>query len=64
MNTGTDRKHASFAKITFVVALLIAFIPADPIYNACAGPVQELKISHQFPGGTITEGDFRGSSLP
>ena len=59
MNTGTHRKHASFAKIAFVVALFSAFIPAAHIYYACAGPVQELKISHQFPGGTITEGDFR-----
>src|SRR5258708_3307775 len=24
-----------------------------------AAPVQTLKISHQFPGGTIDEGDFR-----
>jgi hypothetical protein len=24
-----------------------------------AAPTRTLKISHQFPGGTITEGDFR-----
>ncbi|MGO9570378.1 MAG: TRAP transporter substrate-binding protein DctP [Desulfomonilaceae bacterium] len=29
------------------------------IHCAHAGPAYNLKISHQFPGGTITEGDFR-----
>ncbi|MBV9556662.1 MAG: C4-dicarboxylate ABC transporter, partial [Pseudolabrys sp.] len=26
---------------------------------ASAAPAQTLKISHQFPGGTIDQGDFR-----
>ena len=29
------------------------------IHCVHAGPAYNLKISHQFPGGTITEGDFR-----
>src|SRR5712691_5566772 len=34
-----------------------AFIAATP--RGSAAPSQTLKISHQFPGGTIDEGDFR-----
>jgi TRAP-type C4-dicarboxylate transport system substrate-binding protein len=59
MNIREHRENAFLARTAFVVALLIAFMPAAPVYHAFAGPVQELKISHQFPGGTITEGDFR-----
>jgi TRAP-type transport system periplasmic protein len=36
----------------FSLAMLIPFVPRTHA-------AQELKISHQFPGGTIDEGDFR-----
>src|SRR5712691_10695666 len=34
-----------------------AFIAATP--RGSAAPIKTLKISHQFPGGSINEGDFR-----
>jgi hypothetical protein len=30
-----------------------------PVVATCLGAETTLKISHQFPGGTINEGDFR-----
>jgi TRAP-type transport system periplasmic protein len=47
----------SFIRRFFLVVLLAALPLALPTHNAHA--VQELKISHQFPGGTIDSGDFR-----
>ncbi len=43
----------------FVTGVLVTLALAMPAYCVHAGPPQDLKISHQFPGGTITEGDFR-----
>jgi TRAP-type transport system periplasmic protein len=59
MNTGEHRKHSSLARGSFAIAMFLTLLLVTPIYQTQAGPVQELKISHQFPGGTITEGDFR-----
>lgn len=49
----------SLIRRSFLVGLLAALPLAMPSHNVQAAPTQELKISHQFPGGTITEGDFR-----
>lgn len=49
----------SISKRSFIVGLLAALPLAMPSHNVQAAPAQELKISHQFPGGTITAGDFR-----
>src|SRR4051794_41831670 len=43
---------------------ILAGVVAGPAVIAAArlglaAPARVLKISHQFPGGTITEGDFR-----
>ena len=50
--TGISRRH-----------ILVGAIAAPAVIAAArlgsAAPAQMLKISHQFPGGTIEEGDFR-----
>ena len=38
---------------------LIQAAPALMLAPTLAHAASELKISHQFPGGTLTEGDFR-----
>src|SRR6476619_5716037 len=41
---------------------LLAALASTPLWNlsgAWAQSATTLKISHQFPGGTLTEGDFR-----
>jgi TRAP-type C4-dicarboxylate transport system substrate-binding protein len=46
----------TFLKITLAVAGTLALgLPATPVL----AQAKTLKISHQFPGGTIDEGDFR-----
>ncbi len=41
------------------IGVLVALATILLNFNVNAAPPQNLKISHQFPGGTITEGDFR-----
>ena len=43
---------------SFITGILAALAVIMLTYDVNAGP-QNLKISHQFPGGTINEGDFR-----
>jgi hypothetical protein len=39
---------------------LLGVMATAPLWNVSAfAQTTTLKISHQFPGGTITEGDFR-----
>jgi hypothetical protein len=39
---------------------VLGALAASPLWlQARLGPDHHLKISHQFPGGTVTEGDFR-----
>jgi TRAP-type C4-dicarboxylate transport system substrate-binding protein len=43
-----------------IIVGLLAVLPlAMPSHDVQAAPAQELKISHQFPGGTAAAGDFR-----
>lgn len=60
MNSGGRTKPMSLTKHAFIAGMLV--IPLMAIFSvlcAHADPPITLKISHQFPGGTITEGDFR-----
>ncbi len=58
MKSGKGKRHMSL-KYGFVRSVLIALLLAVLIPHAHAGAPQALKISHQFPGGTMSEGDFR-----
>jgi len=42
-----------------LAGMLAAPVVVDQTRLSSAAPAQTLKISHQFPGGTIDEGDFR-----
>jgi TRAP-type C4-dicarboxylate transport system substrate-binding protein len=44
---------------SFITGVLVTLALTVLSYDVNAGPAQNIKISHQFPGGTITEGDFR-----
>jgi len=46
-------------KRSFITGILVTLSLAIISYDVNAGSAQNLKISHQFPGGTLTEGDFR-----
>lgn len=44
---------------TFLLGMAAAPAATLLSHSAYAAPATSLKISHQFPGGTLTEGDFR-----
>ena len=44
---------------SMAICLLVAMPLAVSVNCNAIAATQELKISHQFPGGTLTEGDFR-----
>ena len=49
----------SHGRWRFITSTVVSLSLAILIHCVHAGPAYNLKISHQFPGGTITEGDFR-----
>ncbi len=52
-------RSQSRCKWPFIASVVAGLWLAVSIHCVHAGPTYNLKISHQFPGGTITEGDFR-----
>ena len=60
MTSRERTKPMSLTKHAFIAGLLVIPLMATfSVLSAHADPAISLKISHQFPGGTITEGDFR-----
>ena len=59
MTIGNRRKLMFITRRSFITGVLVTLALTILSYDVNAGPAQNLKISHQFPGGTITEGDFR-----
>lgn len=49
----------TFKRRNFFICMLAAILPVLALTCQDAWAVRDLKISHQFPGGTISEGDFR-----
>ncbi len=56
---GAKTQSKSRCKWLFVASAVVGLWLAAFIHCVHAGPPVNLKISHQFPGGTIDEGDFR-----
>ena len=59
MTKDNRRTRMFITRRSFITGVLAALALIMLTYDVNAGPAQNLKISHQFPGGTITEGDFR-----
>ena len=57
--TNGNRRKRMFTRRSFITGVLVTLALTVFSYDVNAAPAQNLKISHQFPGGTITEGDFR-----
>src|SRR6516225_10633241 len=53
------RKNMTISRRCIVAGALSAPAIIASTRLGSAAPAQTLKISHQFPGGTIDEGDFR-----
>src|SRR6516225_2773466 len=53
------RKNMTISRRCIVAGALSAPAVIAFARLGLAAPAQTLKISHQFPGGTIDEGDFR-----
>ena len=58
MTKGNRRKLMFITRRSFITGVLVTLALTVLSYDVNAA-AQNLKISHQFPGGTITEGDFR-----
>jgi len=58
MKSGKRERNISI-KCSLSSCVLVVLLLGTLVPHVYAGPPQSLKISHQFPGGTITEGDFR-----
>jgi TRAP-type transport system periplasmic protein len=59
MTEGNRRARMFITSRSFITGVLVTLALTILSYGVNAAPAQNLKISHQFPGGTITEGDFR-----
>jgi len=59
MAKGNRRGLMLIIRRSFITGVLVTLALTVLSYDVNAGPAQNIKISHQFPGGTITEGDFR-----